>query len=87
MNESNSYPLRVEKLIPAKAKCPYYEGFRWAQPDEEHLIHLMRHVYNNRDEAATKGERAATEILGQWTWRQAANRMRNRLLAIAEERR
>jgi GT2 family glycosyltransferase len=87
MNEENAYPLRVEKLIPARAKCPYYEGLRWAQPDEEHLIHLMRYVHEHRDEAAAKGARAAKDVLGRWTWRQAAERVKSRLLEIAEERR
>ncbi len=87
MNDHNAYPLRVEKLIPARAKCPYYEGFRWAQPDEDHLVHLMRYVYEHRDEAAAKGARAAEEALERWTWRQAATRVKQRLLAIGEETR
>src|SRR6202000_1130351 len=45
-----AYPLRVRKLVPAVAKCPYYEGFRWAEPDAEHLRFLLRHVYENREE-------------------------------------
>ena len=32
MNEQNAYPLPIEGLVSAKAKCPYYTGFRWAQP-------------------------------------------------------
>lgn len=32
MNEANAYPLPVDALIPAQAKCPYYAGFRWADP-------------------------------------------------------
>ena len=27
MNSRNSLPLDVESLVPAKAKCPYYQGF------------------------------------------------------------
>lgn len=87
MNEQNAYPLRVENLIPAKAKCPYYTGFRWAQPDQDHLVFLMRHVYEHREEAATKGTAASQEILGCWTWRQAAQRIRERLFQIQEAER
>jgi glycosyltransferase involved in cell wall biosynthesis len=79
-----AYPLRVAGLIPAKAKCPYYEGFRWAQPDPDHLVHLMRHVYENREEAAAKGARASGYALTNWTWRHAAQKIKARLLAISE---
>jgi len=82
MNETIAYPLQVAKLIPAVAKCPYYEGFRWAEPDEDHLVHLLRHVYENREEAAEKGQRASAEVLSKWTWRHAAEKIRARLLAI-----
>jgi len=82
MNEDNTYPLHVKKLIPAKAKCPYYEGFRWAQPDEEHLVYLLRYVYEHREEAADKGARASKDAETRWTWRHAAERIRERLLDI-----
>jgi GT2 family glycosyltransferase len=82
VTEDVAYPLRVARLIPARAKCPYYEGFRWAQPDQDHLVHLMRHVYENRGEAAETGARASESVLGTWTWRQAAQKIKDRLLAI-----
>jgi glycosyltransferase involved in cell wall biosynthesis len=82
MNENNAYPLRVAELIPARAKCPYYEGFHWAQPEEEHLVSLMRHVYENREEAAAKGAAASEEVLRRWTWREAARRIKDRLVQI-----
>lgn len=83
MDESVAYPLNVAELIPAKAKCPYYEGFVWAQPDEEHLIHLMRHVYQERDEATAKGELASQRVIDKWNWRQAAQKIKDRLLEIS----
>jgi GT2 family glycosyltransferase len=82
MSEEIAYPLRVARLIPARAKCPYYEGFRWAEPDQDHLIHLMRHVYENREEAAAKGKCASEVVLANWTWQQAAQKIKNRLLEI-----
>ena len=82
MNETMAYPLRVAKLIPAVAKCPYYEGFRWAEPDEDHLVHLLRHVYENREEAAEKGRLASAEVLSKWTWHHAAEKIKARLLEI-----
>jgi glycosyltransferase involved in cell wall biosynthesis len=84
MNERNAYPVRVERLVPAKAKCPYYTGFKWAEADEHHLVHLMRHVYENREEAADKGRLASEEALSRWTWRHAAEKIRARILQINE---
>lgn len=83
MDETVAYPLNVAELIPARAKCPYYEGFVWAQPDEDHLIHLMRHVYQERSEASAKGALASQRVIGNWDWRHAAQKIKDRLLEIA----
>jgi len=76
-----AYPLRVRGTIPARAKCPYYEGFSWADPDPEHLRHQLRHVYENQAEARRRGEAAACEMAGRWTWREVARRIVDRLAA------
>ena len=47
---------------------------QWANPDEKHLRHLMRHVYENREEAKEKGKRASEDILGNFTWDHAAKK-------------
>jgi glycosyltransferase involved in cell wall biosynthesis len=73
------YPLRTRPLIAAEARCPYYEGFRWADPDEEQLVHLLREVYERPDEARALGARAAEEAQSRWTWQQAAERIAARL--------
>ncbi len=75
MNEANSFPLEVESLIPAIAKCPYYEGFRWAHPSYEHLRYLIRWVFEHQDEARAIGQRAANDAVSRWTWRHATQRM------------
>ncbi|MHB1331614.1 MAG: glycosyltransferase [Sulfuriferula sp.] len=75
MNESNSLMLEVESLIPAVAKCPYYQGFRWAQPSYEHLRYLMRWVFEHQDEAHAIGQRAAVDAASRWTWRHATQIM------------
>jgi glycosyltransferase involved in cell wall biosynthesis len=79
MNEGNAYPIGVDRLVPAVAKCPYYEGFRWAEPSYADLRRLMRHVYANRGEARAKGERASREVLSRWTWDNAAAKIIERL--------
>jgi glycosyltransferase involved in cell wall biosynthesis len=75
MNKGNSYPLEVEKLIPAVAKCPYYKGFEWANPSYEHLRVLMRQVFENQEAAATLGQKASVEAHQNWSWDASARKM------------
>ncbi|MDD6481305.1 MAG: glycosyltransferase [Lachnospiraceae bacterium] len=81
-NETNGYPIELNGLIDAKAKCPYYTGFQWADPSEEHLMHQMRYVFEHQDEAAEKGRKAAEEVQSKWTWENAAKKIIDRLNAI-----
>jgi glycosyltransferase involved in cell wall biosynthesis len=74
-----SYPLRVKRTIPTVAKCPYYEGFSWADPDPDHLRFLLRYVYENQNEARAKGAAAAREMAEKWTWDATARKIRARL--------
>lgn len=83
MNEANSLPLQIDGLIPAVAKCPYYDGFRWAQPSYEHLRSLLRWVYENQTQAREIGERAAQDAAQHWTWAHAARRM-SELIEVAQ---
>jgi GT2 family glycosyltransferase len=79
-----SYLLKTRGTIPAKALCPYYDGFSWADPDPEHLRFLLRHVFENRDEALALGGRAAEEMAKKWTWDHAARRIVERLDALGQ---
>jgi glycosyltransferase involved in cell wall biosynthesis len=45
------------------------------EPDLDHLIHLMRYVYQHRDEAKALGCAASEVARRQWSWRQAAARL------------
>ncbi len=75
------YPIWPRRLEPAVAKCPYYEGFRWALPDIDHLRALMRHVVSNPDELKRKGQLAA-ERARRYDWRITARLIRERLEAL-----
>jgi glycosyltransferase involved in cell wall biosynthesis len=86
MSERNSYPLNVKRLIDAVAKCPYYTGFQWADPDEEHLRFLLRHVFEHQDEARAIGAHAAADVAAHWTVTHAAARIKQRLGEIEQER-
>ncbi len=76
LTTETGYPLEVTGLVPAVAKCPYYRGFRWAEPGYEHLRHLMRHVASHPEEARAKGHRASQAIREGWTWAGTAGRIR-----------
>jgi GT2 family glycosyltransferase len=80
-NGGNGYPVDYQ-MIPAEARCPYYAGFRWADPSYEHLRAQMRRVFENRREAEEKGRIASSEVLQWWTWDKSVMRMVDRLEAI-----
>jgi GT2 family glycosyltransferase len=86
MNSGNAYPLPVERLVPAQAKCPYYKGFQWAEPSYHHLRRLMRHVFENQAEARARGEKASRDVLENWTWDKAAQKIIDRVGQIASSR-
>jgi glycosyltransferase involved in cell wall biosynthesis len=75
LTRETGYPLEITGLVPAVAKCPYYEGFRWAEPSVEHLRYLMRSVASHPEEARAKGARASREIRAGWTWTMTARRI------------
>ena len=82
MNSRNSYPLPVERLVPAQAKCPYYAGAKWAEPSYSHLRRLMRHVFEHPAEARAKGETASFDVLANWTWDHAAEKILARIVEL-----
>jgi hypothetical protein len=59
MHAGIAYPLAV--AAPAG-------GSGDAEPDGEHLAHLLRHVYENRRQAAGIGAGAARALHAEWTW-------------------
>ncbi|HEX2273111.1 MAG TPA: glycosyltransferase [Acidimicrobiales bacterium] len=82
LHEAVSYPLDWS-LVPARARCPYYAGFEWAEPDHDHLRFLMRQVYDDPAAAALKGQAAAQEVAARYSWEEAARRVKARLQASA----
>ncbi len=86
VHEGIAYPLPVRGTIPAKALCPYYDGWSWADPDPEALERLLVEVFTRQAESRARGAAAAAEMLGKWTWRHAARRVIARLEAIEAAR-
>jgi len=86
LNDEIAYPLKVLGTVPAVAKCPYYRGHSWADPDPEHLRFRLREVFENRDEARRRGQAAAREVARKWSWDNTARIIEERLAAIAQRR-
>jgi GT2 family glycosyltransferase/glycosyltransferase involved in cell wall biosynthesis len=82
LQADDGYPLRIRGTVPADAANPYYAGFSWADPDAEHLGQLMRHVYENREEAKGRGVRAAARVRATLSWKATVRAIIRRLEEI-----
>jgi GT2 family glycosyltransferase/glycosyltransferase involved in cell wall biosynthesis len=82
LHEGVGYPLEPARLVRAEARCPYYAGFEWADPDVDQLRSLMRTVFEDQVAAQAKGLAAAAEVAARWTWDHAAEKVRRRLLEL-----
>jgi GT2 family glycosyltransferase len=82
LHEGIGYPLQVRAMVPAKARCPFYTGFEWAEPDFDHLRFLMREIYDQPHRALAKGAAAATEVAALHSLEIAADRVKHRLLEL-----
>lgn len=82
LHEGVGYPLEPARLVPAEARCPYYAGFEWADPDVDQLRSLMRAVYEDPEAARSRGLAAAAEVASRWTWQHAADKVHKRLLEL-----
>jgi len=77
--QDNSYLVNYN-LTPVSGMpwSPWYRGDQmWAEPDCGHAIELMRHVYNNQDEAKEKGKLLKKYISENLKWDMVAERMIN----------
>ena len=63
-----SFLVSSKGLVDCDAESFPYIKSQWAEPDEEHLVELMRHVYNNYDHAQVVARRAAETVHQHWTW-------------------
>ncbi|MCF6288994.1 MAG: glycosyltransferase [Proteobacteria bacterium] len=79
----NCYLLDITGTIPAQAKCPYYAGFNWANPDANHFSELLLNIYNNQATATKKGMLAAKQMQQNWSWENTASKIIERIGNIA----
>lgn len=86
MNNQNSYLIDVEGFTP-EPRCdrltPQYKGQLFAVPSVTHLRKILRHVYENQDEAKAKGRIARNNMVGHFDWSIRTAHIRARLEEIA----
>jgi glycosyltransferase involved in cell wall biosynthesis len=71
-----SYPLEY-RLVEAggvESNHVRYHGL-WAEPDYEHLRHLLRWLFRHPEEAAERGKIAAERVRERWNWDRVATQM------------
>ncbi|OQR94345.1 hypothetical protein ACHHYP_01433 [Achlya hypogyna] len=64
MTDANSYPLRVDGLVPIQEGA--FKGHLWAEPSVDHLTELLLHVHEHKEEAAAKGVQARTDMVAKY---------------------
>ncbi len=69
-----AYTLGHGAPVPEKSRSGAITRYH-VEPDLDHLVHLMRHVYEHRDEAKAVGLRAARVAHAGWTWQDAAKKL------------
>jgi len=69
-----AYTIRHSRPIPDRNRDGSVRSYH-VEPDLDHLVHLMRHIYENRDEAKAMGRVAADVARGGWTWKHAAAKL------------
>jgi glycosyltransferase involved in cell wall biosynthesis len=86
MTTQNSYPVRYNMKAIERDHPPYRKGWQWADPDLDHAAELMRHVFEDREEASGRGWRAREDILRLLHPDVVGQRMKDRLMEIETRR-
>jgi len=69
VKEDVAYPLSYKLVDVPRGDWKGYpeglqaDGMQWAEPDVDHLVELMKEVYNNREKASKKGKKARKYVL------------------------
>lgn len=88
MNDDNSYLIDIDGIRP-EPKCDWickeYIGGKFAVPNKDHLKRLMRHIFENTDDAKLKGKIAREYVTKNFSWERSCNRMYDRLKIIIKD--
>jgi glycosyltransferase involved in cell wall biosynthesis len=84
LDPADSFPLAYH-LVEAEGFQPDDSrsfGF-WAEPDHDHLRHVLRWLFEHPAEAATRGRQAAARARRDWSWDRVACQLRQDCDAVA----
>ncbi|HHY98742.1 MAG TPA: glycosyltransferase family 4 protein [Firmicutes bacterium] len=86
MQHAPCYLIDIEGLEPVPMQGipndSVYAGANWARPSVSHLRRLMRHVFENREEAREIGRRASDFVRSHYSWDISVGRICNRLKEV-----
>jgi GT2 family glycosyltransferase/glycosyltransferase involved in cell wall biosynthesis len=82
MRDDNSYLIDCDLVPISLSHGPYPRGHVWAEPSTEHLCHLMRTVFEDREGSEEKGRRAAAEIRANYSATIVGRKISDRLKQI-----
>ncbi len=86
MTDENAYLVDYELVEIGEGAEPYPPAARWAEPNVEHAAELMREVFENQEQAARKGERAAATIRATHSPEAAGEVLEERLARLHQHR-
>ena len=87
MTRQNAYPLAVENELVALPEDSHFKTHRWAQPSEDHLRSLLKHVHAFPEEARRKGKQAAADVRRRFAPETVARDVLRHVKRLARERR
>ena len=86
MSDTNSFPVPWKKVRVGRGAEAYSRRAKWAEPDIAEAARLMRHVWENPEEARRVGKVARADLSERFTLEATGARMKHRLEEIWEER-
>jgi GT2 family glycosyltransferase/glycosyltransferase involved in cell wall biosynthesis len=82
MDQRNSLLVQHRLVDLDRAYPPYPAGLRWAEPDVDHAVKLMRRLYADRAFGRELGDRARQDLTRRFSLAAAGQAMAERLRAI-----
>ena len=86
LDADTGYPVSYRMTHLPQSIGPYEKGAVWAEPDLDDAAAAMRRVFENREEAARRGEAAAERIEALYGRAAVARMLRDRLALLRSRR-
>ena len=88
LSSKNSFVIEVDSFSLVdehhRRENPHYRyGMRWAEPSVNHCAELMRYVFDDREEAKKRSEKALQDVVKNWSLARTANWLEERFSQIA----